>query len=61
MSIATLKRKTLAKYNNSSVNTGEGFSLNGAYRNQGYVGQKSKSRTRKKYFYHVVCNSEWMQ
>jgi len=45
MSIATLKRKTLAKYNNSSVNTGEGFSLNGSYRNQGYVGQTSLSRS----------------
>jgi len=45
MSIATLKRKTLAKYNNSSVNTGEGFSLNGTHRNQGYVGQTSLSRS----------------
>jgi|TARA_B110000879_G_scaffold212296_1_gene307867 hypothetical protein len=45
MSIATLKRKTQAKYNNSSVNTGEGFSLNGSYRNQGYVGQTSLSRS----------------
>lgn len=45
MSLATLKRKTLSKYNNSSVNTGEGFSLNGTYRNQGYVGQTSLSRS----------------
>ena len=45
MSIATLKRKTFAKYNNSSVNTGEGFSLNGTHRNQGYVGQTSLSRS----------------
>ena len=45
MSIATLKRKTHAKYNNSSVNTGEGFSLNGTHRNQGYVGQTSLSRS----------------
>ena len=45
MSIATLKRKTFAKYNNSSVNTGEGFSLNGSHRNQGYVGQTSLSRS----------------
>ena len=45
MSIATLKRKTAAKYNNSSVNSKEGFSLNGGYRNQGYVGQTSLSRS----------------
>lgn len=45
MSIATLKRKTLTKYNNMSVNTGTGFSLNGTTRNQGYVGQTSLSRT----------------
>jgi hypothetical protein len=45
MSIATLKRKTAAKYNNSSVNTKHGFSLNGGYRNQGYVGQTSLSRS----------------
>jgi len=45
MSIATLKRKTLAKYNNSSVNSKNGFSLNGTHRNQGYVGQTSLSRS----------------
>jgi len=45
MSIATLKRKTLAKYNNMSVNSSTGFSLNGSYRNQGYVGQTSLSRS----------------
>lgn len=45
MSIATLKRKTAAKYNNSSVNSQNGFSLNGGYRNQGYVGQTSLSRS----------------
>lgn len=45
MSLATLKRKTEAKYNNMSVNTGEGFSLNGTRRNQGYVGQTSSSRS----------------
>tara|TARA_B110000285_G_scaffold205083_1_gene242568 strand:- start:304 stop:882 length:579 start_codon:yes stop_codon:yes gene_type:complete len=44
MSIATLKRKTQAKYNNMSVNT-NGFSLNGTRRNQGYVGQTSLSRS----------------
>ncbi len=43
MSIATLKRKTAAKYNNNSV--GLGFALNGTHRNQGYVGQTSLSRT----------------
>ena len=45
MSIATLKRKTQTKYNNMSVNTGTGFSLNGTTRNQGYVGQTSLSRS----------------
>jgi len=45
MSIATLKRKTASKYNNSSVNSKQGFSLNGGYRNQGYVGQTSLSRS----------------
>lgn len=45
MSIATLKRKTFAKYNNSSVQNNEGFSINGMYRNQGYVGQTSLSRS----------------
>jgi hypothetical protein len=45
MSIATLKRKTASKYNNSSVDSDRGFSLNGGYRNQGYVGQTSLSRS----------------
>jgi hypothetical protein len=45
MSVATLKRKTFAKYNNSSVNSKNGFSLNGTHRNQGYVGQTSLSRS----------------
>lgn len=44
MSIATLKRKTNTKYNNMSVGQ-KLFSLNGTYRNQGYVGQTSLSRT----------------
>jgi hypothetical protein len=44
MSLATLKKKTLAKYNNSSVNQSH-FSINGAYRNQGYIGQSSLSRS----------------
>jgi hypothetical protein len=43
MSLATLKKKTNAKYNNLSV--GQGFSLNGVHRNQGYIGQTSLSRT----------------
>lgn len=45
MSIATLKKKTLSKYNNVSVNSATGFSLNGTFRNQGYVGQTSLSRS----------------
>ena len=44
MSIATLKKKTEAKYNNISVSQPL-FSLNGTYRNQGYVGQTSLSRS----------------
>lgn len=43
MSLATLKKKTQAKYNNISVGTG--FSLNGFRRSQGYIGQTSLSRT----------------
>ena len=45
MSIATLKRKTQAQYNNMSVGSKHGFSLNGTHRNQGYVGQTSLSRS----------------
>ena len=45
MSIATLKRKTQTKYNNMSVGSNQGFSLNGVFRNQGYVGQTSLSRS----------------
>jgi hypothetical protein len=45
MSIVTLKRKTSAKYNNMSVNSKVGFSLNGTHRNQGYVGQSVISRS----------------
>lgn len=44
MSIATLKKKTAAKYNNSSVNQRQ-FALNGTHRNQGFIGQTSFSRT----------------
>lgn len=43
MSIATLKKKTYVKYNNMSVGLPQ-FSLNGCYRNQGWVGQTSLSR-----------------
>jgi len=45
MSIATLKRKTQTQYNNMSVNSKHGFSLNGTTRNQGYIGQTSLSRS----------------
>lgn len=44
MSIATLKKKTMNKYNNSSVGHTQ-FSLNGGYRSQGFVGQTSLSRS----------------
>jgi len=43
MSIATLKKKSAAKYNNNSAGAPL-FSLNGTHRNQGYVGQTSLSR-----------------
>lgn len=43
MSIATLKKKTQAQYNNMSANRAQ-FSLNGTHRSQGYVGQSSLSR-----------------
>lgn len=45
MSIVTLKKKTFAQYNNMSVNSKHGFSLNGTHRNQGYVGQNVISRS----------------
>lgn len=44
MSIATLKRKTQTQYNNMSVGQ-SGFSINGSFRGQGYVGQSTQSRT----------------
>lgn len=44
MSIVTLKRKTQAKYNNMSVGKNV-FSVNGVFRNQGYVGQTSLGRS----------------
>ena len=43
MSIVTLKKKSQTQYNNLSVGQ-KGFSLNGGYRNQGYVGQENRSR-----------------
>jgi hypothetical protein len=45
MSIATLKRKTQVQYNNMSVGSKNGFSLNGTHRSQGYIGQTSLSRS----------------
>ena len=45
MSIATLKKKTGSQYNNMSVGSKNGFSLNGTHRSQGYVGQTSLSRS----------------
>jgi hypothetical protein len=44
MSIATLKKKTNVQYNNMSVNSRNGFSLNGGHRSQGYVGQDTRGR-----------------
>jgi hypothetical protein len=44
MSLATLKKKTAAKYNNMSVNQ-PAFSLNGTHRSQGYVGQDTLGRS----------------
>lgn len=43
MSLAVLKRKTAAKYNNSSAGEGQ-FSLNGTRRSQGYIGQDNRGR-----------------
>ena len=45
MSIVTLKRKTQVQYNNMSVGSKTGFSLNGTHRSQGYVGQTMLSRS----------------
>lgn len=44
MSIATLKKKTQARYNNNSAGFSQ-FSLNGTHRNQGYVGQDTLGRS----------------
>ena len=43
MSIAVLKRKSAAKYHNMSVNKRQ-FSIQGTFRNQGFVGQTMLSR-----------------
>lgn len=53
MSIATLKKKTYAKYNNSSVGLPH-FSINGTLRNQGYVGQTSLSRFTSRTLYNGI-------
>ena len=45
MSVVTLKKKTQTKYNNMSVGSSQGFSLNGTRRNQGWVGQTTLSRS----------------
>jgi hypothetical protein len=45
MSIVTLKKKTQTQYNNMSVGSKTGFSLNGTHRSQGYIGQTSLSRS----------------
>ena len=45
MSLATLKKKTAAKYNNMSVGSKDGFSLNGTRRSQGYIGQDTLGRS----------------
>jgi hypothetical protein len=50
MSIATLKRKTEAKYRNSSVGY-PSFSLNGTHRSQGYIGQDTIGR---RYMNHIT-------
>lgn len=44
MSIATLKRKSLAQYNNISVGQ-KAFSINGTRRSSGYVGQDTLGRS----------------
>jgi hypothetical protein len=53
MSIATLKKKTQAKYNNLSVGLPR-FSINGTLRNQGYVGQTSLSRFTSRTLYNGI-------
>jgi hypothetical protein len=53
MSLATLKKKTEAKYKNSSVGLPQ-FSINGTLRNQGYVGQTSLSRFTSRTLYNGI-------
>ena len=43
MSIVTLKRKTQTQYNNMSVGSVNGFSLNGGYRSLTYIGKSAQS------------------
>jgi len=43
MSLATLKKKSQARYNNLSVGV-HGFSLSGTHRSAGYIGQSTQSR-----------------
>jgi hypothetical protein len=44
MSEATLKKKSRVLYNNLSVGSTNGFSLNGGHRSAGYIGQSTQSR-----------------
>ena len=52
MSIVTLKKKVKTQYDNMSVNSKHGFSLNGTTRNQGFVGQSVISRSLSR----TLCN-----
>jgi len=45
MSIVTLKKKVQTQYNNMSVDSKYGFSINGTRRSQGFVGQTMLSRS----------------
>lgn len=45
MSIVTLKKKVQTQYNNMSVQSKTGFSINGSTRSQGFVGQTMLSRS----------------
>lgn len=62
MSIVTLKRKTAVKYNNMSVNSSTGFSINGTHRSQGWVGQNviSRSLSRTPVKSHGGCNGTFL-
>lgn len=52
MSIVTLKKKVKTQYDNMSVDSKNGFSLNGTRRNQGFVGQSVISRSLSR----TLCN-----